>query len=323
MSADEKLVRDLTAHGRDHLVRLIPFPEAPHPAAAEVEDGVRGWVLHAGLYRPDQEHQLARRKVGHLASGCMPDAPVSVVHLTSRYLAWLYAFDDTVAEDAERLPAYLALDLPGLLEHGGVRPGTRADGLTTALAALRRDIVAGGGGPLLPQLARGLRQYLEACEREGPWRATGQPPSLGAYLRDRTHTSGGHPLYLHRLAPGMPALTDPLPSAVVGLAELAFLIGGLANDLIGYSDEHRAGDPVNAVTVIAHEYRLAPPEAYRATVILHAAHAHRFETEHARLAADPCLTGPQQRFVGAVRGWVAGTTAAVEPYWQHMLAARP
>ncbi|WP_254874076.1 DUF6152 family protein [Streptomyces sp. CAI-155] len=117
--------------------------------------------------------------------------------------------------------------------------------------------------------------------------------------------------------------TAPPTASLTGVAELAFLIGGLANDLLGHAAEQQQGDPVNAVTVLAHEYGLPLPEAYRATVVLHAAHQHRFDALCAGLLADTALSGPQHRFVRAVMGWVAGSAAAVEPYWHHLLATRP
>ncbi|WP_444970583.1 terpene synthase family protein [Streptomyces sp. SAI-25] len=130
-------------------------------------------------------------------------------------------------------------------------------------------------------------------------------------------------MYLHLLAPGMPGGTAPPTASLTGVAELAFLIGGLANDLLGHAAEQQQGDPVNAVTVLAHEYGLPLPEAYRATVVLHAAHQHRFDALCAGLLADTALSGPQHRFVRAVMGWVAGSAAAVEPYWHHLLTTRP
>ncbi|MFI9627385.1 hypothetical protein [Streptomyces sp. NPDC052042] len=322
MSQENALPRELTAYAYRHLTRILP-PSTPHPAADEVEADVRTWAQRTGVYGPDQEHQLARRRIGHLAGWCMPQAPTPVVRLAARYLAWVFVFDDTVGEDAKRLNRALVWDLPGLLEAGVAHPAAPAGGLTAALAAVRRDIVDAGGEPLLPQLAVALRHYLAGCAREAPWRASRVPPALGTYLHDRVHTSGGHPLYLHRLAPGMPPLSEPLPPPVTGLAELAFLIGALANDLIGFTAEQHLGDPVNAVTVLAHEYCLPLPDAYRATVVLHASHKHHFDTGHARLLADPALTEPQRRLVHAIGGWVAGSAAALEPYWQHALAHQP
>ncbi|MFI9630057.1 hypothetical protein [Streptomyces sp. NPDC052042] len=263
-----------------------------------------------------------RRKVGHLAGWCMPDAPVPVLHLTARYLAWVFIFDDSVAEDQERLRQHAAMNLPRVLETGVVPPG-RSSALVPVLASVHQDIVDAGGGPLLPRLAAGLQHYLDSCAREGPWRATGTPSTLDAYLDDRTHTSGGHPLYLHLLAPGMPPLDEPLPSPVIGLAELAFLIGALANDLLGFAAEARHSDPVNAVTVLAHEFAYSTTDAYRAATVLHAAHKHRFDTDYARLLGEAGLTEPQRTFVRAIGGWVAGSAAAIEPYLHHLLNLEP
>ncbi|WP_052868686.1 terpene synthase family protein [Streptomyces niger] len=368
MNPETDSPHELTAYAYHHLTRLLPPSSTPHPAAEKVEEEVRRWAMRTGLYGPGQESCLARRKIGHLVGSCMPDAPTPVVRLTAHYLAWVFAFDDTVAEDAHRWSDTLARDLPHLLEHGTPtsnapnerkatsgpnapneaneanafnepnasnesnatsepnvpnEPNAQESDLIAALADIRQDIVTAGGEPLLTQLAAGLRQYLDSCTRETPWRATRMPPALGDYLCDRTHTSGGHPLYLHRLAPGMPPLTEALPPAVIGLAELAFLIGGLANDLLGFAAEQQHDDPVNAVTVLAHEYRLPTPDAYRATVILHATLTHRFTTDHARLLTDPGLSEPQRRFVVAIGGWVAGSAAATTPYWHHLQTQQP
>ncbi|MGW7294536.1 terpene synthase family protein [Streptomyces xiamenensis] len=311
----------LADYAHAHLGRLFG-PARPHPDAAALETDVRQWAVHVGLYREGDVGQLDRRRIGHLVGHCMPDASLPVARLTARYLAWVFVFDDIVAEDAPRLREHLALDLPGLLRDGTPVPVPAPSVLPGVLAAVRREIVECGGTALLPTLATALRQYLQACAREAPWREQGHPPSLGDYLHDRTHTAGGHPLYLQRLIPGMPGPAENLPPALTGLAELAFLLGGLANDLLGHAAEQESGDPVNVVTVLAHEYALTPAEAYRTAVVLHAGHKHRFDTDCAALAADPRLNPSQRRFTDAVAGWVLGSAAAIEPYWHHARTRR-
>lgn len=312
----------LTDFAHSHLMRLFP-PARQHPDAAELEAELRRWVVSTGLYAADEQQQLNKRQIGHLVAWCMPDAPLDVARLTIHYLAWVFVFDDTIAEDHQLLKEYLALDLPGLLRDGMTRLGTAPPCLLTSLAAVRQEIVDAGGENLLAHLASGLRQYLDACAREAPWRETGRPPTLGDYLRDRAATSGGHPLYLQRLAPGMPPCGEDLPPELIGLAEMAFLIGGLANDLLGFVYEQQHDDPVNVVTVLAHEYALPLPEAYRAAVILHATHKHRFDSDYARLITDPRLTQPQHRLAIAMNGWVGGSAAAIEPYWRALAHSQP
>ena len=314
-------VRELSVQAFRHMLRYTP-PGAPHPAADEVENHLAAWSVAVGLCEPGQMQALARRRIGHLVGWCMPDAPVAVVGLAAQYLAWVFIFDDTVAENQEELRRHAITDLPAVLATGILPPG-QPGSLVTALASVHQHVMGGGGAALLPHLAQGLRQYLASCAREGPWRAGGTPPTLAAYLDDRTHTSGGHPLYLHLLAPGMPPLGEPLPSSVTALAELAFLVGALANDLLGFAAEARQGDPVNVITVLAHEFTYTTTDAYRAANVLHAAHKHRFDTEHARLFDDPSLTEPQRAFVRAIGGWVAGSAAAIEPYLHHLVSLEP
>ncbi|QHC27553.1 terpene synthase family protein [Streptomyces sp. HF10] len=314
--------RALAAFARHHLLRLSP-PAGDHPMARELETDVRSWAERVGLTADGGRAGLERRRIGRLVGRCMPDVPFGVARLTARQLAWVFHFDDTVAEDTRRLAAHRSWDPPGVLLTGRLPAGARSCAHLNALKSLRAGITAAGGTALLPRLADGLRRYVESCAREAPWRATGTPPDLETYLAERVHTSGGHPMYLHLLAPGMPPAAEPLPASLTGLAELAFLLGALANDLLGHAAEHERGDPVNAVTVLARAYALPLPEAYRATVVLHAAHQHRFETERARLADDMTLTEAQHRFVQAVTGWVRGSAAAVEPYWHHLLADHP
>ncbi|MEW1755960.1 terpene synthase family protein [Streptomyces cyaneofuscatus] len=311
----------LAAYARRHLLRLAPAV-GDHPMAEELEADVRSWATGHGLNGPGDDG-LERRRIGRLVGRCMPGAPFGVARLVARHLAWVFHFDDTVAEHADRLAAHRAWDPPAVLRSGRLPAGAPACAHLTSLISLREDIVAAGGTGLLPLLADGLRRYAESCTREAPWRASGTPPTLAEYLALRVHTSGGHPMYLHLLAPGMPSGRAPLTAPLTGLAELAFLIGALANDLLGHAAEQRQGDPVNAVTVLAHEYGLPAPEAYRAAVVLHAGHQHRFDAACAGLLADATLSEAQRRFVHAVMGWVAGSAAAVEPYWHHLLTTHP
>lgn len=311
----------LAAYAHRHLLRLSPAA-GDHPAAGELEADVRDWAIRQGLSTPG-DTGLERRRIGRLTGRCMPAAPLGVARLTARYLAWVFHFDDTVAEHADRLAAHRAWDPPAILLSGRLPAAAPACVHFASLLSVREDIVAAGGGRLLPLLAEGLWRYVENCARETPWRTTGTAPALAEYLAQRVHTSGGHPMYLHLLAPGMPESPVPLTASLTGVAELAFLIGGLANDLLGHAAEQRQGDPVNAVTVLAHEYGLPLPEAYRATVILHAVHQHRFDAMCAGLLTGSTLSEPQCRFVHAVMGWVAGSAAAVEPYWHHLLTTQP
>ncbi|ONI54971.1 MULTISPECIES: terpene synthase family protein [unclassified Streptomyces] len=319
--SDEDVRLLLDTQGRPHLWEgnvLI------HLSVLHALSGLPGTAatVRQGLNGPGDDG-LERRRIGRLVGRCMPGAPFGVARLVARHLAWVFHFDDTVAEHADRLAAHRAWDPPAVLRSGRLPAGAPACAHLTSLISLREDIVASGGSGLLPLLADGLRRYAESCAREAPWRASGTPPTLAEYLALRVHTSGGHPMNLHLLAPGMPSGRAPLTAPLTGLAELALLIGALANDLLGHAAEQRQGDPVNAVTVLAHEYGLPAPEAYRAAVVLHAGHQHRFDAACAGLLADATLSEAQRRFVHAVMGWVAGSAAAVEPYWHHLLTTHP
>ncbi len=248
----------------------------------------------------------------------MPDAPYEVITLAARYVGWLFVFDHQAVENAALSEVYRALDPAGVLEHGrarGSEPGGRH--FLDTLLDLRRQIIERGGAVLLPELADGLAGYLDACAREGPWRVEGRVPALADYLRDRAATGGCHVLYLHRLA-FLPVTAgaghERLPSELVDLAEQAFLIGGLANDLISWRFENDHADPVNLVTVLAHHYRLDTAEAFRAAVVVHAAIKDQFDLRCARLAAAPGRCDPGM--VTAISGWVNGCAAAAETYWQ-------
>jgi 2-methylisoborneol synthase len=196
----------------------------------------------------------------------------------------------------------------------GLSQDRAQEGFLTALAGIRNEIVALDGAALLPELADDLDRYLTACLREAPWRTKGQVPALTAYLWDRAATSGGHPLLLHRLQSAMPPLDRPLSPDVSSLVDLAFLIGGLTNDIVGFPFEQECGDPVNVVTVLAHENDITPAKALDAAVELHAAHKHWFDTESARILADPGADPTLRFFTRAVTGWVAGTSAAMAGY---------
>ncbi|MEU3622962.1 hypothetical protein BS329_20395 [Amycolatopsis coloradensis] len=310
----------LARFAHTHIQRLAPPSTRRHPDSDSIETELRHWATTVDLYAGEDIQQLTRRQVGLIVGCCMPDVPTPIARVTAHYLAWVFAFDDTVAEHEPLLAIHQAMDLPGLLRDGATHDRSAAQGLAGVLVSVRDEIVDIGGMALLPQLAGQLGRYLDACAGEAPWRRTGRPPALAAYLHDRTATSGGHPLLLHRLMPGMPPPGAPLPAGLDSLADQAFLIGGLANDLLGFAHEQRQGDPVNVVTVLAGEYALPLPEAYRAAVILHAAHTHRFAADLVRTSGDPALAESHRALAAAIGGWVEGSAAAIEPYWQHLLA---
>ncbi|WP_157431447.1 terpene synthase family protein [Actinomadura hibisca] len=294
----------------DHLASLFP-PARRHPRTADIEADVHAWAAaHALDSSGTTGGGLARRGVGHIVGSCMSEASLPIATLTARYLAWVFVFDDQVAENARLLGTYRSRAPENVLRGG---PAPEDDALLTALADLREQIIGCGGAWLLPELSDHLAAYLAACAREAPWRADGQVPPLTDYLHDRIATSGGHALHLHRL--DFPRNLGGLPPHLLELADLAHLIGGLVNDLIGWDHDQRHHDPVNLVTVLAHHYGLPVPAAHRAAVVLLAAHKHRFDALHDRLRTAATWCDPH--LLAAIAGWVDGCAAAITAYRRH------
>src|ERR1700730_4317701 len=66
-----------------------------HPAVWSITENTDGWARQSGLVTGDVDGSpLGRARVGRLAPRMFPDADEARVTVFTRWLIWLFAFDD-------------------------------------------------------------------------------------------------------------------------------------------------------------------------------------------------------------------------------------
>jgi hypothetical protein len=247
---------------------LLPLTERAAPIHQDVwaigaEAGA--WARRAGLIvgEPDTS-PLERARFERLAARIFPAAPEDQVALYTRWLIWLFAFDDA-RDDGPLGASATAVDdlyaqLLMSLRRGGPRPG--ADPLEFALNELWAATAPRMSAAWRRRFLTDMERHRAACAEEAVNRRTRRTPSLEEYPLLRRRSRGS---FLFALAEA--ALDSEVPEAVVPTAPWQSLMEGMAdvigwcNDIASYPAEAGRGDPHNYVTVISATYEIGVREA--------------------------------------------------------------
>lgn len=244
--------------------QVAPFdvPCAVHPDVWSIDAGTDGWARRTGLVTSDADSSpLGRARFGRMAARLFPGAPADRVELFSRWLTWLFAFDD--ARDDGPLGA----------------SGSAVDALYSGLfMALRRGHPRPEAGPLEVTLVElwnstgqlmtlcwrqrflaHFEEHRRACGEEAVHRRTGKIPSVADYPILRRRSSG---IFMYDLAE--PVLGVELPEPLIRAPVWQALLHATAdlitwcNDVVSYG---RETTPHNYLTVFAEAYGLESDQA--------------------------------------------------------------
>jgi hypothetical protein len=246
-------------------VALLSGANRIHQDVWSIGANAVAWARQAGLIvgEPDTA-PLERARFERLAVRVFPAASEDRVTLYSRWLIWLFAFDDARDDGPVGGSATAVDDLYGhllmSLRRGGPRPGT--DPLELALNELWRATTPLTSPDWRRRFLTDMERHRAACVEEAVNRRTRRTPTLEEYPSLRRRSLGR---FMFDLAE--PVLGVEVPAPVVSTAPWQSLIEGLTdltawcNDIASHTVEAGRDDPHNFVTVMAAACRLAPGPA--------------------------------------------------------------
>ncbi|HSA50165.1 MAG TPA: terpene synthase family protein [Yinghuangia sp.] len=258
----ESLVFEAVAHADARCPRA-----ASHPDTDSVAAEARAWAERGGLRPAARGLPVDRVNPVAPVGEAMREAPADALRIVGFFATWLAA----LAEHGERTGwdvgygESLADVLGGAADSG--RAGT--DVLHRALAELVDRVTEAGGCALLPELADALARHTAAAHREHDWLARDVTPTLTEFLDNRVdRTSVPLLTVLHRLDPALGALDGPAAPGVPQLTEIAGLLTGVDEDLIGFRHAVATGTRVTLVPVLMREYGHSVPAAFQSATVL-------------------------------------------------------
>ncbi|MEO3783283.1 terpene synthase family protein [Actinocorallia sp. B10E7] len=304
----------LTSELLSPLTWRVPSLAAPcrvHEGLWAVGEETAAWARSRGLVIGDADtSRLGRGRFERLACRVFPDAPVSRVTLSTKWLIWLFAFDDLRDEtpfggSATAVDA-LYEEMARAVRRGAPRAG--AGPLEIVLAELWRETSEGMGGEWRRRFRTHLEWHRQGCADEAVGRRTGVLPSLEDYPRLRRRTNGPFMLDLAE-----PVLGAELPEELIRTRSWRRLFDGVndvtawCNDVASYPHEHGRGELCNYVALAARELELEPltavawvSERIEEGLARVAEAAEDLTAESAWRGLDPSLREPAGRVVDAL-----------------------
>ncbi|WP_106398331.1 terpene synthase family protein [Actinocorallia populi] len=243
-------------------VPSLAEPCAVHRDLWTIGEETASWARSRGLVVGDADtSRLGRGRFERLACRVFPDVPAERAALFSRWLLWLFAFDDLRDETPFGCSA---TEVDALYEEmaRAVRRGTPRAGagpLEIALAELWRESSREMGGDWRRRFRIHLGWHRQGCADEAVGRRTRTPPCLADYPRLRRRTNGPFMLDLAE-----PVLGVEIPDAVVRTRSWQRLFDGVndvtawCNDVASYPHESGLGNSFNYVALAVRELELEP-----------------------------------------------------------------
>ncbi|MDC0672506.1 cholesterol oxidase substrate-binding domain-containing protein [Nannocystis sp. ncelm1] len=253
-----------------------------HPDSARLDAALVDWGKRSGLFDNATDAELAEIRMGHVAYYAAPLTSSPVLWLIGTFGMWLFGVDDYIVE-----PGLPLSDLKRACDdviRGGQTSRPLAPGSRYFLE-LRREMIALGGGELLPQLADAVQHLFLANEKEQRYIKDDILPGLADYLRLRTGIVSIQVfVQVQRCERGLLPPHRYLCDRLQWLSDLSSLLSGLLNDIIGFRRDIETNFPMNIIAVLALEFRVDLATAYVMSINLIEAIKHSFDA----LVEDVC-----------------------------------
>ncbi len=270
--------------GRMRLESLFKtMPE--HPDSARLDAAFSEWGARSGLFANATAEELADTRMGHLLYSAAPETSLPVFWPMGIFGMWVIALDDYVIESG--LPLNELKRACNDVIHSGtsslpLTPGSRC------FQELRRDVIALGGRELLPQIADEVQRLFVVNEKEQRYIADDTLPSLTEYLRMRAVSMAFHGmLQVQRCEDGLLPPHRHLCERLSWLADLANLVSGLNNDILGYRRDIYVSYPMNIIPVLSLQFRVDLATAYLMSLDLIELLKHFFDVLVEDVVTDP------------------------------------
>ncbi|MFY0535193.1 terpene synthase family protein [Nannocystis pusilla] len=304
-------VHALAPWGRASFARIFKMMPT-HPDSARLDAALVEWGKRSGLFDNATDAELAEIRMGHVAYYAAPLTSSPVLWLIGTFGMWLFGVDDYIVE-----PGLPLSDLKRACDdviRGGQTSRPLAPGSRYFLE-LRREMIALGGGELLPQLADAVQHLFLANEKEQRYIKDDILPGLADYLRLRTGIVSIQVfVQVQRCERGLLPPHRYLCDRLQWLSDLSSLLSGLLNDIIGFRRDIETNFPMNIIAVLALEFRVDLATAYVMSINLIEAIKHSFDA----LVEDVCAhPGPYPEAAAQAgpsrRGRTPGTPGTKPP----------
>lgn len=256
---------------------FCPIAPAIHANVADIESEAVAWIDRAQLYSTARERAwMVGSNSAEWCARLMPDGVTERLQILAEWTYWGFFFDDQRCDSEPYCsrPGHLA-ELAGKLVRSLEGPPRQLPGATDPFIVALQDLHARFWELASPiQLRRwidGHRHWLSSVVWQNSYNERGVVANLDEYLTFRGPATAG-PVVV-----GASDFVDgyELPErdcqdpAVRALTEMTCVIGGIDNDLQSWSKERRLQQSgQNIISVLAHQYRLAPESALATAVAL-------------------------------------------------------
>ncbi len=293
-------VHALAPWGRMRLARL--FRSTPtHPDSARLDAALIEWALRSGLFHGAMADKAAEARIGYLVYWAAPLGSLPVLWPMGTLTLWLLAVDDSMIERGVPIG-----DLKRACDDL-IRSGQTSHPMTPASRywlELRREVIALGGGELLPQIADAERRYFGAGEQEQRYIKDDGLPSLAEYVKQRIRIFGMHATMLvQRCERGLLPPHRSFCDRLRWLADLANLIQALDNDIVGYQRDIEANFPMNIILVLSLEFRADLATGYLMSLDLLEMVKHIFDALVEDVCANPGPCSEAAAQARAIAAW--------------------
>jgi len=246
-------------------VPALAVPCRIHPDARQIGEEAGAWADTSGLLLGVIDaDRLSRSRFERMAARIFPEAPTAQVVLFTKWLTWLFVFDDLRDEGPLGSSATavegLYEDLLKAVRRGCARPG--AGPLETTLADLWQQTAPTMGSAWRRRFTGHLEWHRAGCMEEAVSRRTDSIPSLEAYPALRRRVNGP---FMFDLAE--PVLGTEIPEALADSRTWQNLVEGTSdltawcNDVASCTQGKLGGDTCNYVIVATRSLDLEPHAA--------------------------------------------------------------
>lgn len=301
--------RPLRKLADDYHRRLRLRPVQPHPDVAQLGRSTVEWARRHLLVGDDlSAARLAAIGCGNCAAHTYPTAPTEVAQLGADLIAWLFLFDDRVAEGrGETSLTALALRIESHLAvfDGHAREGEPFDQALLEIIGRARSLGADDGW--VTRFRAALNAYAEGCLREFEFRRHQSIPSLDEYRRVRTLSIGTFPVFcvIELLAGRFLTEEEAYGVECTQARALAARLCAWVNDAYSYAKERGDGDPMNLIAVLSRHFGISEDEAFDEAAAVFNLELEEFETWVIQ-CADGGISMALRAYFDGLADWLHG-----------------
>jgi len=288
-----------------------PFPPRINSNIDAIDRRMQAWIQQYELFSVDVCRHLPAARYAELVARAFPMASQEALELVTDWNVWLFARDDFLVETKiGAVPDQLVSFNTQLLEILYGRETLAADlTLGQTLADFCHRLRHMANSACLTRFIQAVENHFQANVWEAVQYDLGHMPDLSTYCMMRPFTGA---MYTEL---ALIEITDQLELSsatyqhplIQSLNQLTCQVVCFANDLFSLTKEANAGETMNLICILQHEYGLTLQEAVDRAVAIHDAEVRAFEIMEAQLpACGLTVDADVQRYIDGLHAWMRG-----------------